>query len=125
MLIMMNCLTTVLLELQKILRSGLERPLGEGGPRIDTDSGAMYSIVCSHCPLAWCNLIASPMHQKRTGRSANRTSGNTTGPANPTAQGLPRYVRRLSLGFAASAYSAFWFALLSTRSVASLSSPCT
>jgi hypothetical protein len=55
MLIMMNCLTTVLLELQKILRSGLERPLGEDGPRIDTDSGAMYSIVCSHCPLAWGN----------------------------------------------------------------------
>ncbi|KAJ8593388.1 hypothetical protein M405DRAFT_601919 [Rhizopogon salebrosus TDB-379] len=70
-------------------------------------------------------LVASPMHQKRTGRSANRASGNTAGPANPTAQGLPRYVRRLSLGFAASAYSAFWFALLSTRSVASLSSPCT
>jgi hypothetical protein len=51
------------------------------------------------------------MHQKRTGRAANRASGNTAGPANPTAQGPPRYVRRLSLGFTASAYSAFWFAL--------------
>jgi hypothetical protein len=105
-----NCLTTVLLELQRIL-SGLEQPLGEDGPRIDTDSSAMYSIVSSHYPLAWVTPVASPMHQKRAGQSANRTFGYTAGPANPTAQGPPRYVRRLSLGSAASTYSAFWFAL--------------